>query len=240
MGIRVVCMTSNRYSWAVEPFTKLFRKYWGEDCPVTIAGSTPPDFRLPGNFSFFQISSDDVPQDKYSDGLIKVLSSLRENHFILMLEDYWLCRKVDRCGLEDLEMAIKQPFFDTVLRFDLTSDRLCAYGDPRGAKNWGTFGHFDVIYTLNDVQYQFSFQAGLWNRKLLNSILVPGQTPWQMELYTVVPPSYEILGTRQHPIRYINACAKGQVDWDQVNKLSPSDLEMVKQHIPDDFKVFVP
>jgi hypothetical protein len=230
---RVVVMTSDKYIWAVRPFAHLFNQYWASDWPVTIAGYSPPDFRLPKNFSFFQIDTDNYPPERWSDGLLRVLDNIRDSFIILMLEDYWLVRPVDLEGVTQLCKKIATPDFDSVIRFDLTNDRAHARGDCRGAEEWGTIGHYDIVETNHTDQYQMSFQAAIWNRLHLRTVTPAGKTPWQLELYSQFPSYYRVLGTKQRPVRYCNAVYKGKLDKSQLRDMPEDDFDFIKGWIPE-------
>ena len=137
-----------------------------------------------------------------------MLENISDSHFVFLLEDYWLCRTVDHQAIETLaDWASGQP---DVLRVDLTDDRQYA-GDMRDI---GYLGRLDMVETPPDSPYQFSLQAAIWNRELLLELVRPELTPWEAELY-LSPTLHEIgdrmraVGTRQRPIRYINAFKGG-------------------------------
>ena len=130
-----------------------------------------------------------------------------------MLEDYWITRKVDNTGIDTL--ADYQRNHTDILRVDLTDDRQYA-GDRFDIGAWG---HYDMLETPSDSPYQVSLQAGIWNRRLLLKLIRPELSPWEVELY-LSPALHErvtlknvndmrVVGTRQRPIRYINAFKGG-------------------------------
>jgi hypothetical protein len=238
MPLRVIVLTSDRYRWALKPFSRLFNIYWDTTQPVLVAGFSPPKFSLPGNFSFHSIDDQDYPQDKWSDALIKLLSEIEDEFFVLMLEDYWLSRKVDTRAVELFHEFSKKA--GDVIRFDLTNDRLHARGDCRDALEIPPIEHYDIVYTPPDTQYNMSLQAAIWSRKLMLDVLKPGTSPWQVEINTSLTDDYGVVGSRQWPVRYINAIRKGKIDDEQLDRLSKSDKNGVMPYIPTDFFVEVP
>jgi len=206
--INVYVFTSEKYLWALEPFAYLFNTYWSEQQPCTIVTDVVPDFELPSNFNVSTISDNNpLPQKQWSNGLIAMLTNIKDEHFVFLLEDYWIVRKVDNTGIETLAEYIHN--HPKILRMDLTDDRQYA-GDM---KDIGAWGHYDIVETPNDSPYQMSLQAGIWNRRLLLKLIRPDLTPWEVELY-LSPTLHErkdmrVVGTRQRPIRYINAFRGG-------------------------------
>ncbi len=203
MQLKVLVATSDKYLWAMQAFANLFNTYWSAQQPVTVVGYTPPEFQLPDNFTFYSIRSPEYPQGQWSDGIIEYLANEPEDMFTLMLDDYWLCRTVDVAGVATLgDYLAEHP---TVLRLDLTTDRLYA----GGMFEVESFGHYDIIETPEGTPYQMSLQAGIWRKALLLSLLERGKSPWEVELHTSPPASMRVLGTRQWPCRYINVFKGG-------------------------------
>lgn len=146
------------------------------------------------------------------------LSSVTDDRFVLMLDDYWLCREADTYGVDILSYSMSS--YPNVIRMDLTTDVLHGYGDARKAKEVSAWATYDIIEKGKDVPYMMSLQAGIFNRKFLLDCLRPNMTPWDFELYSpIYDLDYRVLGSRQWPVRYINAVAKGNLDWEQIKHL---------------------
>jgi hypothetical protein len=82
-------------------------------------------------------------------------------------------------------------------------------------KDIGAWGHYDLVETPNDSEYQMSLQAGIWNRDLLLSLMRPGLDPHEVEL-NLSPTLHErndmrVIGTRQRPVRYSNIYYQGKM-----------------------------
>jgi len=212
-------MTSDKFLWALRPFIYLFQQFWGPEQEVLVAGYTPPDYVLPDNFEFYSIAQPEYPVDDWSKGLLKVLRhKVTDDIFILLLEDYWLCRQVDTVGIGLLADLVRDT--PEILRMDLTTDRM--YNGA--AKDVGYCGHFDLVETDPESEYQMSLQAGIWRRQhMLNLFRMEDGSwrdelsPWEVELHispTLVEweragTTFRVLGTQQCPVRYINAFRKG-------------------------------
>jgi hypothetical protein len=177
---------------------------WSADQSVMVVGFRFPDFDLPKNFNFYSLAPADPGPQFWSDQLIEALSSIEDEHIVIMLEDYWLCRGVDHRGVETLHEYCK--LHPEVIRMDLTSDRLYA----GGMQDIDYYGCYDIVETKEGTPYQMSLQAAIWNRKKLLSVLHPGLTPWEVELQTEIKAPLRVLGTRQFPIRYANMFNSGK------------------------------
>jgi hypothetical protein len=228
--LRVFVITSDRYTWALAPFAHLFNSYWSELQPVVVAGYSQPPFPLPRNFEFHRIDYQNYPAEKWSNGIIKFLTSVPDTHFVLMLEDYWLTRTVDAEGVKSCYQYMKER--PDILRFDLTDDR--QYNGK--SVNIGGWGHYDLVESPIEAEYRMSTQAGIWNKKLMLDLLVPDKSAWEVEIHTSPPENMRVLGTRQSPVRYANALLKGQIDTFQISRIPQEHYNYVVNMIPDEYK----
>lgn len=236
MNTPVVVSTSDKYSWALKPFAHLFQKYVGSDCDVAVAGYTPPNFVLPYNFHFYSIDTPQYPKDKWVDGFLKFLYHYDNPFFVLMLEDYWLCRTVDTKGIDILHRLMT--FSPELVRVDITGDRLYA----GGMRDIGYYERFDLIEAPQS-QYQMSLQAGIWNRKHLINILekLPEglHSAWDVELQgtTILNTMTErVFGTRQWPMRYVNGMNNAKSNEINYVGFTDFDKESVKVLVDEEKK----
>ena len=193
-------MTSDNYLPALGPFSYLFTKHWGREQPVVVAGFSPPGFALPPNFTFHSIGDQsDYPVNKWSNALYKFLNEVEDDHFVLMLEDYWLTRPVNVDAVNILYHYMRQ--FGYVIKMDLCADRLYAHG----MKDYGTVSYLDLIVSMPGSPYHMSLYPGIWNKRHLLDTLVPDETPWEIELNGTTRLSHNrnciVLGTRQQPMK---------------------------------------
>ncbi len=226
MEARVCVEVNDKNLWALQPFAYLFNLYWSSLQPVTVFGYSTPTFNLPPNFSFFSIDTYNYTANHWSEGFKYFLGNVEEDYIILLLTDYWLCRTVDVRGVSACYEYVRD--HPEVLRIDLTADRLYA-GGMFDVESWGCY---DIIETPSTTPYQFSTQAGIWNRKLLMSSLVPNRTPWEVELYSEIPEGIRVLGTRQYIVRYANAILKGKIDYPQLQLIPSEHRNLVIGMIP--------
>lgn len=211
MPFQIIVMTSDKSQNLVLPgFAYLFNKYWSHEQPVTICGFTNPKIGLPKNFIFESIGEfKEFPANRWSDAFKRVLDNIAEEHFLLLLDDYWLVRDVDIRGMKILFDYAKQ--FKNVIKMDVTRDRL--YADPGkysyDFNTYGSAGHLDLIQSDTGKPYHMSLWGGIWSRENLYRVLIPGETAQQIELEGTPRLSsfgneLLVLGTRQGPLIHGN------------------------------------
>lgn len=222
-------MTSEKYHWALRPFCYLFNLFVSADQRVVVATDTIPTFDLPANFEVHSISNGfPLPKEQWSDGLIEAISHISTPYVLLLLEDYWLTRYVDIGAIPTLTQFCE--IHPEIIRMDLTTDRQF----NGHAKDAGPWGHYDLVETGPDAEYQMSLQAGIWNRDHLLSILRPGLSPWEVELH-LSPALCErkdlrVFGTKQCPVRYINVSMNGKENQHQnLDKLPLEQLTYIRE-----------
>lgn len=204
-------MTSDASMDAVLPgFIHQFNKHWSADQDVLVAGFSKPSFRLPKNFGFYSIGDfGQYPADRWSDALKKVIDNVAEDVFMLLLDDYWLVRDVDRLGVTIMADYMRQ--FTNVIKFDATRDRL--YSDPGryfyDYNTYGSAGHLDIIKSPAGTPYHLSLWGGLWRGEHMLKVLIPNETAQQIELegtrrLSAFGDDLLVLGTRQGPVFHGN------------------------------------
>ena len=204
MNIPVYVCTCDKYLKYMQPFAYLFNTYWSSLQPVTVIGYKSPDFSLPPNFTFYS-AGEDGGQKHWTDGVIKFLREKAEDLFVLLLDDYFLCRKADNAGVCTLADYINE--HPRVLRLDLTTDRLYT----GGMFDVESYGHYDIVETPAGSSYQMSLQAGIWRKSLLLELLKADMSPWEVELQISPPGGMRVLGTRQNPVKYANVFKGGDL-----------------------------
>lgn len=217
MPLQIIVMTSDKSQDAMLPgFAHLFNKYWYKYQPVTVCGFTKPNLTLPKNFAYVSLGNfSDYPAQRWSNALLQVLDRVAEEHFILMLDDYWLFRHVDIPGVGILYDYMRQ--FRYVLKTDLCLDRMGAdWGRYiQGFNTYGVAGHLDLIHSPAGSNYQMSLWGGMWNRDLMRQFIVPYETAQQIELngthrVNAAGNNVVVLGTRQAPVIHGNMLQSGR------------------------------
>lgn len=237
--VQTIVITSDVEYHCLPAFIHQWWKYYPADSPVVICGYTPVDLNLPENFTFHSIGNfEEYPPGRWSDALIKILDTVAEDIFTLLLGDYWLIRPADTHAIQMIADYMQQ--FQYVIRFDLTTDRLFADGGSKynfGYHTYDTLGYLDLIKSDPGSPYHMSLWGAMWRRDLLRRILVRGETPQQIEIngtgrLSQFGNEMLVLGTRQSPIRHANVIQRGEWNQDAMTglpALKPVDLEELRQ-----------
>ncbi len=224
----VIVTTSDKYIDAVQTFAWLMNRYWEPNPEVFIVGFSPPTFELPDNFSFVSVGKfEDYPVDKWSDALIKFLGHFDKELFVLMLEDYWISRRVDTEGI-----ALLAKYMDaerSIIKADLKDDRLYA----GGKKSFGFYDRLDMILSDPDSAYHMSLMSGLWRKEHMLSVLKPGWSPWEVEIdgtrVLSAMRNLKVVGTRQMPLNHILAFRGNDFEKLDLSGLSEEDVSSLSR-----------
>lgn len=223
--VPVIIMTSDKYLPALRPFAWLAHEYWSRSKLFTVAGFTPPDFVLPANFEFLSIGKfSDYPVGKWSDALIKVLvDHVEEDLFILMLEDYWITRRVSHEGVSLAATYMQR--HPNIIKFDLCGDRLYA---AKAKLDYDTFGFLDIVLSDSSSPYHMSLMTGIWRKDLMLRVLQTGWSPWDIEIAGTTKLSkmkdIDVVGSRQWPIRHTLAFRSGDATALKLEELKREDV----------------
>ena len=225
--MRVLVLTCDHYLHALQPFSYLFNRYWSPVQRVVVGGFKHPDFILPPNFSFVSLGDmADYPIDNWSDAFVKCLGMMSEEVFVFMLEDYWLVRPVDDAAIRILYNYMHQ--HRGVLKIDLCTDRLYA---PNMSEH-GWTDRLDLVKSDPASPYHMSLLTGLWRKELLLKHLIPGESPWDVEIRGTRRLSRDaddiVLGTRQWPVRHSVVYRRGNNSIADVSGLLTEDVEEMR------------
>lgn len=210
---RILVLTSDKYADALKVYLWLIRKHWKNHPEIVVGGYTKPEWALPDRVEFMSIGKQsDYPVNRWSDGLIKLLTGqFVDDVFILMLEDYWVIEDVPAHIVDMCCDYMHQ--FNYVAKLDLTGDRLHA----GGASLYGKLDYIDLIWSDPNSPYHLSLMTGFWRRTHLLSVLVPNETPWQVEIDGTRRLSARrnetiVLGTNAWPIKHTLGLRGGNAD----------------------------
>ena len=210
INMRPIIITSDVTSWSLRPMLYLLDKHWPQ-CPrPLIGGYTKPGFHLDADW--YTIGRFvDYPVNKWSNGLLELLSMVKDEYILFMMDDYWLNSPANHDKI--MELANYVQAHDNVARLDLTYDRLnnATWTDA------ATFMSIDDLIFSQPLPYQFSYQAAIWRKSLFEKCLAPNETPWESELrgsYRLIEAGYHVLGTKHPPLRYTIAVQQGKLTLD--------------------------
>lgn len=226
---RIFMLTSDHYLDAIKPYAWLLKKYWPNHPEVVVGGFTPPTFDLPERFVFHSIGKfEDYPINRWSDALMKLIRDMPDDVFIFTLEDMWIVRHVpDRVIKMCYDYMIQ---FEYVARLDLTGDRLNA----GGAMFYGKLGDVDLVFSDPHGQYHLSTMPAFWRAKHLQRVLVPNETPWDVELSGTprlarLSNEVIVLGTNAWPIKNTLAFRGGSTGQLLLNDIAPKDVDEMRK-----------
>jgi hypothetical protein len=215
--MQVIVVASEKMYKCLSPFMYLWQKYANFPTPgttpathfnVVVCGFKPVDYYCKSLTSFYSMGNQaDWPASRWSEKMTRILDEVAEEQFILMLEDYWLVRAVDVQGVKMLFDYADQ--FQNVLKIDLGTDRLYINGGSDflfGANTYDNVGYLDLIKSPVGTPYQMSLWGGIWNREQMKKVLIPDETPQDIEIAGTrrVTDDQLVLGTRQAPLLHGN------------------------------------
>lgn len=171
----IYVLTSTKYTGLLPEFSERFEKYWGEPFMV-------------------YVSNTDI--EHWSDGVIDFLHRISDEYFILLHEDFYLDRPVDKTLLEYL----KNLYRDT--------DRVSLLGNHTPERTYS-----DGAYNIHkgDAEYQFSFEASIQRKSFLLKYLKPGHDPWEMERVLAKKARGNILSSDKPAIWYTDKSRQLQI-----------------------------
>lgn len=236
--MQVIVAASEQMYKCLSPFVYQWRKYVNfDDVDLVICGFAEVEYFFKKATRFYSLGEQaDWPASRWSEKLIRILDEVAEEQFILMLEDYWLTRPVDMQAVKMLFDYAAQ--FENVLKIDLTHDRLYINGGADflyGSNTYDNCGYLDLIKSPPGTPYQMSLWAGIWNREQLKRILVPGETPQDIEIAGTrrVTDDQLVLGTRQAPLLHGNIYQSrngGEPVYEDAHwAIKPEDLAFMKE-----------
>jgi len=204
--MRVYVLTSDKYVHCLPPFAYLFNKYWDDRQEVVIAGFEKQSPKpLPRNFRFLSLGQQDT--HSWGSGALSLLDNITEEHFILLLEDYFLSAPIDLEQIDSLSRYIA--VHEGVVKIDLSDDRLKV---PHA--DWEAIDGYPMIVSAHDSPFQMSVQAAIWSKTFMRRFLNAKENAWMSEkngTRRIIKARNEdgfnglILGSKRPPVKYINA-----------------------------------
>lgn len=231
-------LTNKKHHWLLNGFVYLWNKYT-ENRRLTIVSYGDEDDLIISNIlennpwiSFLSIADENYPAKQWSTGVIRFLNLIEDEHFGLMLEDYWLTHDVDLPAIDRIKRLPKN-----CVRFDISGNRAAYIGSDKiisikivGNDPYGLSGRgYQTIASYHPTPYQVSFQAAIWSRRELLRLLMTNETPWEVEIEgnERLPRNKFVLGSKPALMRYVPIWMGKQRRY-QLEKLNPDDLEFIK------------
>jgi hypothetical protein len=147
------------------PFFHLLQKHWPDQPFPLFLGAEAKTFRHP-NVTTLHSSAG---RGNWTGCLLDYLAVLPHDNVLLMLDDFFLRRRVDSAQVTAcLTFAQQMQAIQVRLIPQPRPTRRIIGNDLVGEAECGS-------------PYRLSTQAAIWNRQALRSLLVPGESPWEFE-----------------------------------------------------------
>jgi len=177
--------------------TVLYRKYW-PDCPYQafLASDTKPP-----EYDGFRPVGAEQTDLSWSDMTRKILDQIDTDYILLMLDDFFLTGPVDTKHVEFL--------FSRLVALNGGYLRLV----PHSRWMEKVPVHPEIGEHQKGLPYRTSLQAAFWKRSTFMSLLVPGESPWQFELYGGLRSDKmkdPFFAAYSRPIPYIDVLERGK------------------------------
>lgn len=199
--MKVYVLTCDKYRHLIEPFSHLMNKYWPNQ-EVIVIGFQAPQADLPSNFVFLSLGKEE--ELPWADRLLKAIDYLGHDHFVFLLEDYFLTGSIDDTEVKRRYNIIKSD--PNIGKIDL-SEHIYMHGAD------GMFDETLFISEKKNSQYTMSFQPAIWNKDMFKRFFVRGETSWQSEVNASrrCSEGYEglLLGGKNTIFPNVNAVLKG-------------------------------
>ena len=199
----IIVPTCNTHYTLVKPFSVFVNKYWPRQDVVVLCYDNVPKY-MPRNFRVVSLGRQDDFVG-WADGVIRFVKTIKDDRFILMLEDYFLYEpvKVDIVARVDTYMGTHPD----IGKCDLTDDRNIWRSDKPAPV-------FDEIFIPTKFLGAFasSVQAAMWDKRFFLELAEPTDSIWTFEResntrFQELQPDYKwsIIGTNQCPVKYLQA-----------------------------------
>lgn len=157
-------MSCKKFEQLWDPFFILFKRFW-PDCPYKIYFCTDVG-------SYPGVQNITIGEDLgWTGNCLFALQQLKEKRVLLFQEDFLLQAPV--------ETERVRKYVAHAARHDVSCLRL--YPCPGPTADWIGSDELGTLQPLDD--YRMSLQLALWKKELLAALLVPGETPWQLEIH---------------------------------------------------------
>lgn len=177
-------------------FFKRFEKFW-PDCPYPRylgCNQKTADYK-----DLTILHTKGMPD--WSTGVIEHLSQIKEDYILLLLEDYYLSKKVDTDLIETM--------FGYVKTLDLAYLSLFAYPPTDTAIQ----GYPLIGFNSQAMQNRMNTQAAIWKKEVLIDLLRKGESPWEFEINGSARSNRyagQFCGVWKHAIHYQLAVGRGK------------------------------
>lgn len=215
--VSIIINSCDKYADIWPVFFTLFWKYW-PDCPYQVYLGTNTKTWNDKRVKVIQVG----PDISWADTTIKMVEIIPTPYLLFFLDDFLIWEKVDTPVIVSLVEKMK--------RLNVDYLRL---------RNWppthlGVKGYPDIVQISPGASYRCALEIAFWRRDVFLDLLVPGETPWEMEKIGSNR-SNKLLGfyaTRKNVFKRTNGLERGK--WIKDNL---TDLKREKIIIPPGHEV---
>lgn len=214
--VSVLINSCDKYADVWSVFFPLFWKYW-PDCPypVYLGANTRtwPDERV----RVIQAG----PDASWAETTLKMVAGVPTPYILWFLDDFLIWKHVDTPTVQSLFVEMKQ----------LNADYLRLRPLPR--PDWPVPGHPGIGQIRPGASYRCALEIAFWRREVLMDLLVPGETPWDMEK-AGSRRSYERPGfyaTRYPVFKRTNGLERGKWIRDNLPRLKREGIRIPPGHV---------
>ena len=162
----VLVCSCDKYEEAWIPFFSLLKKYW-PDCPFGLYLNTETK-----KCDIEGVTTINVDSKCWSERLNKALASIETEFVIVMLEDFFIQKKVDDSKIKDLIDVMS-------LNTDIAVfylNRITGYKDPSPYQDF-----YEMLPTNQYSRYMLNCQTAIWRRSVLEHSTRTSFSPWDFE-----------------------------------------------------------
>lgn len=223
--MHILALTSNDYVNVLPGFAYLFNKFYGVESVTVVRYDVRPP-KLPDNFKNFAVGKQS--DYSWSGGLKYYLSQIEDEFVLLMLEDYYLDKPVDKNRITFIKYFMQDN--KNIAKVDLTDDRLKV-----DYKLYNDNPINGLIESNLKSPFLSSVQAAIWRKDFLEAVLNTKDNAWQFEKNKRTKTYLEktksvVLGCANPPMSYINAVGG------EGNNPGVYDLKKFPQWMVDELK----
>jgi hypothetical protein len=170
--LNIYILTCDKYSHLIPGFCFLFNKFYGEEKVTILYYNTIPK-KLPSNFKCVSLGKKDNVRN-WSGPLLNFFSKIKDEYFVLGLEDYWIFTHINR--------DLYQYLIDTYLKKNIAKICFDKTVEKYGSKQIDSFNGFPIFKAKQMAKYRTSLQFGIWRKDYFLKYLKPDISPWQFEI----------------------------------------------------------
>ena len=163
--IAFIVSSCDKYYFLWDPFFKSLKKYW-PDCPFNLYLITNLQ-----EYNNAKVKTLKIGEDKsFSDNLIKAISMVEENKFILWFEDVFFSGKVLTNEFLELLYNAEKNNCDYL---KLSNDMPLSYESSKLTEFTGELP--------KNIKYRSALGLAFYKRNVLKDLLIPGLNAWELD-----------------------------------------------------------